>query len=52
MLRIQLIYFFLYYRQQLIEEERIKLIKEHAKHLIGYFPRGILRENDKQYLNI
>lgn len=37
-------------RQMLIEEERIKMLKEHAKHLIGFLPPGILKESDREYL--
>lgn len=36
--------FFQFYRQRLVEEERIKLLKEHAKALIGFLPNGILKE--------
>lgn len=31
-------------RQQIIEEERQKLLKEHAKKLLGYMPKGVLRD--------
>ncbi|KAL3278980.1 hypothetical protein HHI36_016497 [Cryptolaemus montrouzieri] len=37
-------------RNQKIEEERISLLKEHAVHLIGYMPKGILREEDLPFL--
>lgn len=33
-------------RNRKIEEERIRMLKEHAVHLIGYMPRGILKEED------
>lgn len=39
-------------RQKIIEEERIKLLKEHAAQLIGFFPPGILRESDYAVLKI
>lgn len=42
----------LIYRLQIIEEERLKLLKEHATQLIGYFPPGILRESDLAHLNM
>ncbi|XP_063697301.1 meiosis-specific nuclear structural protein 1-like [Culicoides brevitarsis] len=32
------------HRQKLVEEERIKLLKEHAKALLGFLPNGILKE--------
>lgn len=37
-------------REELIEEERIKMLKEHAAALIGFLPRGILRESDREFL--
>lgn len=39
-------------RQEIIEEERIKILKDHAANLIGFLPSGILRESDKEFLNI
>jgi hypothetical protein len=30
----------------MIEEERLRMLKEHAGKLIGYLPRGVLREDD------
>lgn len=39
-------------REELIEEERIKMLKEHAAALIGFLPRGILRESDRQFLSL
>lgn len=38
----------LFHRQKLIEEERLKLLKEHANDLIGYLPNGILKELSKE----
>lgn len=33
------------YRRQIIEEERIKLLKEHAGKLLGYLPKGVIRDS-------
>lgn len=33
------------YRRQIIEEERIKLLREHADKLIGYLPKGVIRDS-------
>lgn len=32
------------YRRKIIEEERIKLLKEHATKLLGYLPKGVIRD--------
>lgn len=32
-------------RQQIIEEERQKLLQEHAKQLLGFMPKGVLRDS-------
>ena len=32
------------YRQEVIEQERQRLLREHAANLIGYLPRGVLRD--------
>uniref|UniRef100_A0A6E8VID8 Meiosis-specific nuclear structural protein 1 n=1 Tax=Anopheles coluzzii TaxID=1518534 RepID=A0A6E8VID8_ANOCL len=37
-------------RQQILEEERIKLLKEHAAALLGFFPPGVLRESDREFI--
>ncbi|KAK5650190.1 hypothetical protein RI129_001219 [Pyrocoelia pectoralis] len=37
-------------RQRLIQEERIRMLKDHAHNLIGYLPKGILREDDLPHL--
>ncbi|CAF3421056.1 unnamed protein product [Rotaria sp. Silwood1] len=38
-------------RKQIIEEERIKLLREHAHRLLGYLPKGVIRdEKDLDYL--
>jgi hypothetical protein len=37
-------------RRRIIEEERLRLLKEHAKNLIGYLPKGVLRADDLPYL--
>jgi hypothetical protein len=35
------------YKRNIIEEERVKLLREHATKLLGYLPKGIIRnEND------
>ncbi|CAF1673514.1 unnamed protein product [Didymodactylos carnosus] len=31
-------------RRQIIEEERVKLLKEHANRLLGYLPKGVIRD--------
>lgn len=36
--------------REMIEEERIKILKEHAQELIGFLPLGILRHSDAQQL--
>lgn len=38
--------------QQIVEEERVKMLKEHAEVLLGYLPPGILRESDREHLPI
>jgi hypothetical protein len=38
------------FRRRIIEEERLRLLKEHAKNLIGYLPKGVLRADDLPYL--
>ncbi|XP_026462520.1 meiosis-specific nuclear structural protein 1-like [Ctenocephalides felis] len=37
-------------KQRMIEEERIKLLKEHAQNLAGYLPPGLLKPEDKEIL--
>lgn len=37
-------------RQEIVEEERIKIIQEHAEALMGFLPSGVLRETDRKYL--
>lgn len=39
------------FRKQLIEEERITILQEYATKLGGVFPRGVLRESDREKLN-
>jgi hypothetical protein len=34
------------YKRRIVEEERIKLLREHATRLLGYLPKGVIR-NDK-----
>lgn len=36
----------------LIEEERIRMLREHAPKLIGYFPKGCLRPEDFEILRV
>ncbi|XP_062242685.1 meiosis-specific nuclear structural protein 1 [Platichthys flesus] len=38
-------------RRQIVEEERKKLLKRHAAQLLGYFPKGLLREDDLQHFD-
>ncbi|CAF1536771.1 unnamed protein product [Adineta ricciae] len=39
-------------RKQFIKEERIKLLREHAHCLLGYLPKGVIRdEKDLDYLD-
>lgn len=38
--------------QAMIEEERIKILKEHAANLVGFLPLGILRDTDSQVLSL
>jgi hypothetical protein len=33
------------YRRQIIEEERVKLLREHAAKLLGYLPKGVIRDS-------
>ncbi|XP_058467644.1 meiosis-specific nuclear structural protein 1-like [Malaya genurostris] len=37
-------------RQNIIEEERIKLLKEHVTNLLGFLPPGVLRESDREHI--
>ncbi|KAJ1520736.1 hypothetical protein ONE63_003831 [Megalurothrips usitatus] len=37
-------------REKLIEEERINILQQHAKNLLGYMPRGLLKESDLEKL--
>ena len=34
----------------MIEEERIRILQEHAGKLVGYLPKGVLRESDLPHL--
>jgi hypothetical protein len=34
----------------MIEEERLRMLKEHASNLIDYMPPGVLREDDLPHL--
>ncbi|CAL8364729.1 meiosis-specific nuclear structural protein 1 [Gadus morhua] len=38
-------------RRQIIEEERQKLLRHHATKLLGYFPKGLFREDDLQHFD-
>lgn len=33
------------FRKQIIEEERQKLLREHAMRLLGYLPKGVIRDS-------
>lgn len=37
-------------REQMIEEERINILQQHAENLLGFMPRGLLKESDIQKL--
>jgi hypothetical protein len=37
-------------KQDIIEEERIKLLKEHCSALLGFIPPGVLRESDREFI--
>ncbi|KAL0270465.1 UNVERIFIED_CONTAM: hypothetical protein PYX00_007870 [Menopon gallinae] len=37
---------------ELVEEERIRILKEHAPYLWGYFPKGALKEKDLEILGM
>ncbi|XP_050306031.1 meiosis-specific nuclear structural protein 1-like [Anthonomus grandis grandis] len=37
-------------RRKIIEEERIVLLKDHVKNLIGYLPKGLLKPEDLPYI--
>jgi hypothetical protein len=40
-----------HYKRNIIEEERVKLLREHATKLLGYLPKGVIRDsNDLQAL--
>ena len=39
-------------KARMIEEERIRILKEHAPKLLGYFPKGCLRQSDLEILGI
>uniref|UniRef100_A0A6P7H8V9 Meiosis-specific nuclear structural protein 1 n=1 Tax=Diabrotica virgifera virgifera TaxID=50390 RepID=A0A6P7H8V9_DIAVI len=38
-------------RRRVIEEERIKMLQEHVKNLVGYLPKGLLKVEDLPYLS-
>ncbi|CAL8244571.1 unnamed protein product [Lota lota] len=38
-------------RRQIIEEERQRLLKHHATKLLGYFPKGLFREDDLEHFD-
>lgn len=41
------------FRRQIIEEERQKLLREHAMRLLGYLPKGVIRdERDLEMLGV
>lgn len=39
-------------KAKMIEEERIRILKQHAPHLLGYIPKGCLRQSDLEILGI
>lgn len=39
-------------KAKLIEEERIRMLREHAPKLLGYFPKGCLKKKDLEALGI
>uniref|UniRef100_A0A6P7GG54 Meiosis-specific nuclear structural protein 1 n=1 Tax=Diabrotica virgifera virgifera TaxID=50390 RepID=A0A6P7GG54_DIAVI len=38
-------------RRRVIEEERIRMLQEHVKNLVGYLPKGLLKVEDLPYLS-
>ncbi|CAG9835454.1 unnamed protein product [Diabrotica balteata] len=38
-------------RRKVIEEERIRMLQEHVKNLVGYLPKGLLKVEDLPYLS-
>ncbi|XP_058063748.1 meiosis-specific nuclear structural protein 1-like [Anopheles bellator] len=36
--------------QKILEEERIKLLREHMTALLGFLPPGVLRESDREFI--
>ncbi|KAM9366973.1 LOW QUALITY PROTEIN: zinc finger protein 280C-like [Symphorus nematophorus] len=38
-------------RRQIVEEERQRLLKRHATKLLGYLPKGLLREDDQEHFD-
>nr|XP_022906666.1 meiosis-specific nuclear structural protein 1 [Onthophagus taurus] len=38
-------------KQQIIDEERLKMLQEHAKNVIGFLQPGVLQEKDLEYLD-
>ncbi|XP_068084125.1 meiosis-specific nuclear structural protein 1 [Anabrus simplex] len=37
-------------RRKMIEEERLRMLKEHAAALLGFLPKGVLRQDDLPHL--
>ena len=35
---------------QIVEEERMKLLRKHAGNLLGFLPRDLLKESDLEFL--
>jgi hypothetical protein len=33
-------------REKMIEEERINILQQHAQNLLGYLPRGLIKDSD------
>ncbi|KTF76418.1 hypothetical protein cypCar_00036046, partial [Cyprinus carpio] len=38
-------------RRKIIEEERQRLLKQHATKLLGYLPKGIFKEDDLEHFD-
>lgn len=38
------------FRQNIIREERVKMIEQHAKNLMGFFPRGLIEPEDLAFI--
>lgn len=34
----------------MVEDERLRMLQEHAKHVLGYLPKGVLRPLDLPHI--